>query len=201
MKLTTARRVVTVVAVLAALVAVVAASPPARAAAPAGRGLDPLATSYAAVDWEGLWMAEIEAARGLDPALLEMRAASADDESANWARSRLRRLANEAATRETMRDREDGDTVGRWRLLVAQYFAPEDVDWAMGRIACESTGDPYAENPRSSAAGLFQHLHRYWPERAEAAGWAGAPVWDPEANIAVAAWLFYEGGGPGHWTC
>jgi hypothetical protein len=48
---------------------------------------------------------------------------------------------------------------------------------------------------------LFQHLASAWEARSEAAGIAGASIWDPEANVAVAAWLFYEGGGKRHWTC
>lgn len=68
-------------------------------------------------------------------------------------------------------------------------------------MACESGGNPLAKNPRSSASGLFQHLARLWPERSVKAGWPGADIFDPEANIAVAAWLYYYGGGPGHWVC
>ena len=90
--------------------------------------------------------------------------------------------------------------VEQWRPLVEKYFQPDDVAWAMRVMACESGGDPYAKNPRSSASGLFQHLARYWDARSAKAGWAGASIWDPEANIAVAAWLYYTGG-PGHWVC
>lgn len=91
-------------------------------------------------------------------------------------------------------------SVEQWRPLIEQYFQPADVAWAMQVIACESGGDPNAKNPRSSASGLFQHLARLWPDRSVKAGWAGASIWDPEANIAVAAWLVYEGGGKGHWN-
>ena len=48
---------------------------------------------------------------------------------------------------------------------------------------------------------LFQHLGKYWDERSRQAGWYGASIYDPEANIAVAAWLFYTQGGRRHWTC
>ena len=92
-------------------------------------------------------------------------------------------------------------TVEYWRPLVSFYFEPEDVDWAVRIIDCESEGNPFAKNSRSSASGLFQHLASAWEKRSADAGWAGAPIWDPEANIAVAAWLFYEGGGKSHWTC
>lgn len=91
-------------------------------------------------------------------------------------------------------------TVEQWRPLVEKYFQPDAVPWAMRVMACESGGDPFAKNPNSSASGLFQHLARYWPDRSSAAGWGGADIFDGEANIAVAAWLFATGG-PGHWVC
>lgn len=87
-----------------------------------------------------------------------------------------------------------------WRALVSSYFAPSDVDKALRVIGCESSGDPTAKNPTSSASGLFQHLGRFWPERSVKAGWAGADIFDPTANVAVAAWLVYQGGGWSHWN-
>ena len=90
--------------------------------------------------------------------------------------------------------------VERWRPIVASYFPEDRVDWALRIIECESHGDPEAKNPRSTASGLFQHLASLWDERTAAAGWDGADVFDPFANIAMAAWL-YETGGPGHWVC
>jgi hypothetical protein len=90
--------------------------------------------------------------------------------------------------------------VERWRPVVALYFAQDRIEWALRIIACESGGDPEARNPHSSATGLFQHLGRYWPRRSAAAGWAGADITDPFANIAVAAWLL-EHGGTSNWVC
>ena len=87
-----------------------------------------------------------------------------------------------------------------WRPLVEAHFAPEDVARALAVISCESSGDPDAKNPRSSASGLFQHLGRFWPERSVKAGLAGADIFDPSANVAVAAWLVYDGGGWSHWN-
>jgi len=79
--------------------------------------------------------------------------------------------------------------VERWRPLVAAYFSPGRVEAALAVIQCESHGDPEAANPLSGAAGLFQHIPRYWPERAAAVGFPGASPYDGEANIAAAAWL------------
>jgi hypothetical protein len=90
--------------------------------------------------------------------------------------------------------------VERWRPVVAMYFPENRVNWALRIMECESKGDPQAKNPRSSASGLFQHLARLWPERSEAAGFGDADVFDPFANIAVAAWLL-ENGGTSHWVC
>ena len=90
--------------------------------------------------------------------------------------------------------------VERWRPVVDMYFPQDRVEWALRIMECESRGDPNAKNPNSSASGLFQHLARLWPPRAEAAGFGDADVFDPFANIAVAAWLL-ENGGPSHWVC
>lgn len=84
--------------------------------------------------------------------------------------------------------------------LIAAYFPPADWAWAAAVLVCESGGNPNAYNSSSGASGLFQHLERFWPGRAAAAGWAGADVFDPTANTAVAAWLLAQGG-RSHWVC
>ena len=87
-----------------------------------------------------------------------------------------------------------------WRGLVELYFLPKHVDRAINIMQCESGGQPSAKNPRSTASGLFQHLHSLWPPRVAAAGWDQGSIWDPQTNVAVAAWLVYEGGGWSHWN-
>jgi hypothetical protein len=99
---------------------------------------------------------------------------------------------------------DEPDNVTQWRHLVADYFEPEDLDRAMQILECESHGDPYAENPRSSAAGLFQFLRGTWDHTAEQLGlptYAAGGPFNAADNIEAAAWLVYEGGGWGHWTC
>jgi hypothetical protein len=96
--------------------------------------------------------------------------------------------------------------VEQWRPLVTAYFPAGVVDDALSVLWCESVGDPDATNPVSGAAGLFQHLPRYWPERAEAIGFPAATPYDPGANVAAAAWLVgvsLEVGLPAwyFWTC
>lgn len=90
--------------------------------------------------------------------------------------------------------------VEQWRTLVTKWFG-DRTDEALAVIACESGGNQSAVNSRSGAAGLFQHLPRYWPERSAAAGWAAADIIDAEANIAVAAWLSRGGTDWTHWEC
>lgn len=91
-------------------------------------------------------------------------------------------------------------TVADWRPLVGQFFEPHHVDRALLVIRCESGGRAFAKNPASTASGLFQHLGSLWPQRSRAAGWGGSDVFDPVANVAVAAWLVYEDGGWSHWN-
>ena len=98
------------------------------------------------------------------------------------------------------------DAVERWRPLVEEHFAPDLVDQALAIIACESDGDPSAQNPSSSATGLFQFISRTWATASEAAGFEGSSALDPEANVAAAAWLVDVSLDAGqsawrHWTC
>lgn len=88
--------------------------------------------------------------------------------------------------------------VAEWTGLVARYFPPSQISKALRVIWCESRGNPDAVNPSSQASGLFQHLPQFWPQRSQAAGFAGASIFDPEANVATAAWLYTRDGWR-HW--
>lgn len=79
--------------------------------------------------------------------------------------------------------------VEQWRSLVAQFFPTNRVEEALVIINCESNGDPDAVNPYSGAAGLFQFLPSTWASTAPKAGYPEASPYDPEANVASAAWL------------
>jgi len=88
--------------------------------------------------------------------------------------------------------------------LVDQLFAEADRPWALRVAFCESSAQPGdvssdAIHPSSRASGWFQHLPKFWQERSEKAGFAGEPILDPVANVGVAAWLLYDGGGKSHW--
>lgn len=89
------------------------------------------------------------------------------------------------------------------RHLVEKYFPAWAVEAAMRVVGCETgwTFDPRSWNTRSGASGLFQHMPRYWPARSSAAGWAGADIFDAEANVAVAAWLWGQTETWRHWSC
>lgn len=89
--------------------------------------------------------------------------------------------------------------VEQWRPLVAKYFKPENVDAALSVIAGESGGNPNAKNSTSGASGLFQQMPQYWAQRSAAAGFAGASIFDPEANIAASAVLSNGGDSWSHW--
>jgi hypothetical protein len=134
--------------------------------------------------WHGITLEDLETLR---PLLLEWREA-------------CRVVKARPVTRSNRRSPFMGTgEVERWRGLVSVYFKESDINTALCIIKYESGGNPYADNPGSSASGLFQHLGKYWTERSIKAGWAGADIWDPEASTAVAAWL-QRTGGWGHWT-
>lgn len=92
--------------------------------------------------------------------------------------------------------------VERWRPLTSSHFPSGRVDEALAVIECESRGDPNAYNPYSGASGLFQFLPSTWATVSPRAGYGGASVFEPEANIATAAWLtdYYESRGSDPWS-
>lgn len=96
--------------------------------------------------------------------------------------------------------------VERWRPLVATYFPGALLDEALSVMECESKGDPDAQNPSSTASGLYQFIASTWNWASANAGFTGVSVFDPEANIATAAFLVeysVDRGLPAwqHWVC
>lgn len=88
------------------------------------------------------------------------------------------------------------------RELVSKHFEAADVNRAIRVAWCMSSFNPTAINPATGASGLFQHLPDTWAERSVAAGIPDASIFDPAANISVAAWMLYElPGGWSHWDC
>lgn len=91
--------------------------------------------------------------------------------------------------------------VEQYRGLVSQYFPADVVNEALSVMECESSGNPNARNAQSGATGLFQHLPKYWDSRSRAAGIPGANIFDPNANVKVAGWLYSQSGTWDHWEC
>ena len=79
--------------------------------------------------------------------------------------------------------------VEQWRSLVQAFFPSSRVEEALRIIDCESNGDPNAYNPYSGASGLFQFLPSTWASTAPKAGYPNSSPFEPEANVASAAWL------------
>jgi len=86
--------------------------------------------------------------------------------------------------------------VERWRPLVERYFRSADVDYALMIMWGESQGNPAIVNDAAGLVGLYQLPLSVWPDRINQvrAYWAQRGVkvpyniWDPEAQIATAAW-------------
>jgi len=98
--------------------------------------------------------------------------------------------------------------VEEWRPLVEQYFPPELVEQALSVMECESQGNPLAQHPETLATGLFQFIPNTWDWASGRAGWSGHSAFEPEANVASAAWLVaatfsvaHPSGPWAHWTC
>lgn len=87
--------------------------------------------------------------------------------------------------------------------LIHQYFKPKHHELAHKIAFCESSAKPHdtgsAEVSSALAIGWFQHLAKYWVQRSEQAGWKDYDPFNGRANVAVAAWLFYDSG-IHHWN-
>jgi len=87
--------------------------------------------------------------------------------------------------------------------LINEYFKPEDRALAQRIAFCESSGRSWhigsTEVSSALAIGWFQHLAKYWMERSEKAGFKGYPPFHGRANVATAAWLYYNSG-VHHWN-
>ena len=88
------------------------------------------------------------------------------------------------------------DPVDRWRPLVERHFPPDEVDTALCIIGHESNGDPTADNPVSTATGLFQVLESMWGPKY---GVTTPQLQNPEVNTRVASNI-WERLGWGAWS-
>lgn len=85
---------------------------------------------------------------------------------------------------------EPGPVV-RWEPLVAEHFPDSQIDTALCIIRHESKGDPSADNPRSSARGLFQILGSLWRPHYNL---SYGDLYDPEINTRTARLIWNDYG-------
>lgn len=88
--------------------------------------------------------------------------------------------------------------VEQWRTLVETYFGP-NTNAALSVMQCESRGDAHAQNPYSSASGLFQFLESTWKTVTGESNHSG--VFDGSYNIMAAHKLSKGGTNWGPWSC
>lgn len=84
-----------------------------------------------------------------------------------------------------------------YALLMQAGATREEARLLTAIAGAESSYYTRAYNP-SGASGLFQHMPQFWENRSRQAGFAGADIYDINANVGVALWLFRTGG-PRHW--
>jgi peptidoglycan hydrolase CwlO-like protein len=76
--------------------------------------------------------------------------------------------------------------------LIKHYFTPQgphNLQTALCVGWRESRYIPTAVNRASGASGVYQFMPNLWPWFSSTAGWKGANVFDPVANVAVAAYI------------
>lgn len=95
--------------------------------------------------------------------------------------------------------RDGPDEVERLiRCAARQWPVPGGPDYAVAVARCESGLDP--RTVWYGHYGVFQHVSRYWPERAEAYGFAGKSPLNGRANVIVSIRMAHVGGW-GPWSC
>ena len=90
--------------------------------------------------------------------------------------------------------------VRRLVLCAARYYhVPGGPAKALAIATRESRLHPQAYNPSSGALGIYQHLRRYWPGRADAYGFRGWSGFNARANIFVTMKMVRQLGGWWPW--
>jgi hypothetical protein len=87
---------------------------------------------------------------------------------------------------------------GGWDATIAAHFPAEQIAKACSVMMCESRGNPTAENPRSSASGLWQFLSSTW----ESTTGTPAPASSYSADVqTAAAATLWRSSGWRPWSC
>jgi len=94
---------------------------------------------------------------------------------------------------------------GRWhvkqliRCAERRWSVPGGPSTALRVADRESNFQPKAYNSYSGASGIFQHLRRYWPGRADAYGFDGWSAFNARANIMVTMRMVHRLGSWSAW--
>lgn len=112
-----------------------------------------------------------------------------DDEQAIWA---IRGMTPPLDQRGS-----SGDGCGGWRHTVAHHFGAETTRGCRV-LLCESNGNRYADNPRSTASGLWQFLDGTWRSTTGTPG--PAKSYSPSVQTAAAKRL-RDSSGWSPWSC
>jgi hypothetical protein len=94
---------------------------------------------------------------------------------------------------------------GRWhvkqliRCAEDRWSVPGGPSRALYVANRESNYRPKAYNSYSGASGIFQHLRRYWPGRADVFGFDGWSAFNARANIMVTMRMVHRLGSWSHW--
>jgi hypothetical protein len=78
-------------------------------------------------------------------------------------------------------------------VLAAAIKYGVDANSLCYRMMAESNGHPNSVNPSGPYTGLFQYANSTWAKYSVSAGYGGASITDPEAQIYVTAWAWSHG--------
>jgi hypothetical protein len=157
-------------------------------------------------DWKARYaLVNVEAVAALDGELLSMLqhldAERTDMESRHKCQL-LKKNCPSPVRRGITPHRNYSPGVEQWRELVKSIFPAAQVNKAMAVMKCESNGNPNADNPRSSALGLWQFLKDTWNRTADRIGAPPYPAGarDPEWSTR-GAYDLWKRFGWSPWSC
>ena len=85
------------------------------------------------------------------------------------------------------------------RCAEDRWSVPGGASTALYVAGRESHYEPKAYNSYSGASGIFQHLRRYWPGRADSFGFDGWSAFNARANIMVTMRMVHRLGSWSPW--
>jgi len=138
------------------------------------------------VEWYNQWAQDVQDARWLTGELIAER---------NEFQARHRTAGHrQGAVAASGSDRDAIAAVEGWRPLVSSHFNAENVDTMLCIMYWESRGVASAQNPTSSARGLFQILKRWGdPSRADV---PYIEFFDAATNVELARYVWDRQGYP-----